>query len=95
MVTGFTQRPLNLLAKEKKHGGETEGRERGHRHTAGNIEITRKSSLYQRVDASDEGQNTGLDRTTLSICVSLIENGVNPEALAVSQPAKLVEAHSA
>ena len=29
-------------------------------------------------------QNTHLDRTTLSICVSLIENGVNPEALAVS-----------
>lgn len=29
-------------------------------------------------------QNTHLDRQTLSICVSLIENGVNPEALAVS-----------
>ncbi|KAF3310186.1 hypothetical protein TWF173_009987 [Orbilia oligospora] len=27
--------------------------------------------------------NTKLDRTTLSLCVSLIENGVNPEALAV------------
>ncbi|KAK6517277.1 hypothetical protein TWF281_003937 [Arthrobotrys megalospora] len=26
--------------------------------------------------------NTKLDRTTLSLCVSLIENGVNPEALA-------------
>jgi len=26
--------------------------------------------------------NTKLDRTTLSVCVSLIENGVNPEALA-------------
>ncbi|KAK6339077.1 hypothetical protein TWF696_009865 [Orbilia brochopaga] len=26
--------------------------------------------------------NTNLDRTTLSLCVSLIENGVNPEALA-------------
>ncbi|KAJ3091864.1 hypothetical protein HK102_013039 [Quaeritorhiza haematococci] len=26
--------------------------------------------------------NTGLDRETLSICVSLCENGVNPEALA-------------
>ena len=31
-------------------------------------------------------QHTGLDRTTLSLCVSLIENGVNPEALAVSAP---------
>jgi hypothetical protein len=28
-------------------------------------------------------QNTQLDRTELSLCVSLIENGVNPEALAV------------
>ncbi|KAG0646393.1 Mitotic-spindle organizing associated with a ring of gamma-tubulin 1 [Hyphodiscus hymeniophilus] len=27
--------------------------------------------------------NADLDRQTLSICVSLIENGVNPEALAV------------
>ncbi|KAF9994341.1 Mitotic-spindle organizing protein 1 [Modicella reniformis] len=27
--------------------------------------------------------NTGLDRETLSICVSLCESGVNPEALAV------------
>lgn len=26
--------------------------------------------------------NTHLDRTQLSLCVSLIENGVNPEALA-------------
>jgi hypothetical protein len=27
--------------------------------------------------------NTGLDKQTLSLCVSLCENGVNPEALAV------------
>ena len=27
--------------------------------------------------------NTGLDETTLSICVRLCENGVNPEALAL------------
>ncbi|KAE8321990.1 mitotic-spindle organizing gamma-tubulin ring associated-domain-containing protein [Aspergillus sergii] len=26
--------------------------------------------------------NTALDRTDLSLCVSLIENGVNPDALA-------------
>ncbi|KAK3838767.1 MAG: mitotic-spindle organizing gamma-tubulin ring associated-domain-containing protein [Linnemannia elongata] len=26
--------------------------------------------------------NTGLDRVTLSVCVSLCESGVNPEALA-------------
>jgi mitotic-spindle organizing protein 1 len=29
-------------------------------------------------------QNTQLDRAQLSLCISLIENGVNPEALAVS-----------
>ena len=28
--------------------------------------------------------NTGLDRETLATCVSMIESGVNPEALAVS-----------
>ncbi|KAI8987799.1 mitotic-spindle organizing gamma-tubulin ring associated-domain-containing protein [Mycotypha africana] len=28
--------------------------------------------------------NTGLDRDTLSLCISLCEKGVNPEALAVS-----------
>jgi mitotic-spindle organizing protein 1 len=27
--------------------------------------------------------NTGLDKNTLVRCVSLIENGVNPEALAI------------
>ncbi|KAJ3159935.1 hypothetical protein HDU86_001199 [Geranomyces michiganensis] len=27
--------------------------------------------------------NTGLDRETLALCVSLCESGVNPEALAV------------
>ena len=26
--------------------------------------------------------NTGLDKEVLSICISLLENGVNPEALA-------------
>lgn len=34
-------------------------------------------------------QNTDLDRTTLSYCISLIENGVNPDALAVSIPLSL------
>ena len=33
--------------------------------------------------ASDSPQNTHLDRQQLSYCVSLIENGANPEALAV------------
>ncbi|CAE6463957.1 unnamed protein product [Rhizoctonia solani] len=28
--------------------------------------------------------NTGLDRETLATCVSMIENGVNPEALATA-----------
>ena len=37
-------------------------------------------------------QNTQLDRQSLSYCVSLIENGVNPEALAVS-PAGTLHIH--
>lgn len=34
-------------------------------------------------EAENKTQNTELDRQSLSYCVSLIENGVNPEALAV------------
>ena len=34
----------------------------------------------------NECQNTHLDRTELSLCVSLIENGVKPDALAVCFP---------
>ena len=33
--------------------------------------------------------NTGLDKHTLSLCVSLCENGVNPEALAVHPPPRI------
>ncbi|KAJ5610766.1 hypothetical protein N7510_007485 [Penicillium lagena] len=33
-------------------------------------------------DTVIHAQNTNLDRTELSLCVSLIENGVNPDALA-------------
>lgn len=33
---------------------------------------------------NETSQNTHLDRQQLSYCVSLIENGANPEALAVS-----------
>lgn len=35
-------------------------------------------------------QNCHLDRRELSICISLIERGVNPEALAVSYPSGLL-----
>jgi hypothetical protein len=42
-------------------------------------------SVYPKKDTGTRltHQNTHLDRHTLSLCVSLIENGVNPEALAV------------
>ena len=44
-----------------------------------------KISVHSRsLDLTISPQNTNLDRQTLSICISLIENGVNPEALAVS-----------
>lgn len=40
--------------------------------------LTMRSKMMLRIV-----QNTDLDRQSLSYCVSLIENGVNPEALAV------------
>jgi hypothetical protein len=41
--------------------------------------------VLQRIMWADSNaQNCHLDRRTLSICISMIENGVNPEALAVS-----------
>ena len=33
---------------------------------------------------ANTAKNTGLDRNQLSMCISMVENGVNPEALAVS-----------
>lgn len=47
----------------------------GHRHLA---------VIMSMLNLSLFGQNTHLDRTEVSLCVSLVENGVNPEALAVS-----------
>lgn len=41
--------------------------------------------IYYDNPAANRSQNTNLDRQSLSYCVSLIENGVNPEALAVSR----------
>ncbi|KAB5585903.1 mitotic-spindle organizing gamma-tubulin ring associated-domain-containing protein [Coniochaeta sp. 2T2.1] len=37
---------------------------------------------FSYVDKNPGGQNCHLDRRTVSICISLIENGINPEALA-------------
>ena len=44
-------------------------------------------SRFRRVNVNiplTASQNTHLNRQQLSYCVSLIENGVNPDALAVS-----------
>lgn len=46
--------------------------------------LVRAPGGMSRAPETDLGQNTQLDRTQLSLCVSLMENGVNPEALAVS-----------
>lgn len=44
------------------------------------------NEAQSRVGApTKQAQNTHLNRQQLSYCVSLIENGVNPEALAVSR----------
>jgi len=47
------------------------------------ILLVSRFSLCFRELHIDQAQNTQLDRAQLSLCVSLIENGVNPEALAV------------
>lgn len=47
------------------------------------------SAIRKSETINDIMQDTDLDRAQLSLCVSLIENGVNPEALAVSQQRSL------
>ncbi|KAF4123739.1 mitotic-spindle organizing protein 1 [Geosmithia morbida] len=50
-------------------------------------EPDKHAAAKQAVDILDEIAtilNCHLDRRTLSICISMIERGVNPEALAVS-----------
>ncbi|OAA71234.1 hypothetical protein ISF_01785 [Cordyceps fumosorosea ARSEF 2679] len=62
-------------------------------------EIDKRAAAQQAVDILHEIStilNCHLDRKTVSICVALIEQGVNPEALAqvireLRQEAQLVE----
>ncbi|KAI0900789.1 mitotic-spindle organizing gamma-tubulin ring associated-domain-containing protein [Rostrohypoxylon terebratum] len=52
---------------------------------AGRDDIDKQQAAQQAVDILHEIStilNCHLDRRTLSICISMIENGVNPEALA-------------
>lgn len=47
--------------------------------------IDKRAAAREVIDILEEIStllNTHLDRQTLSLCVSMIENGVNPEALA-------------
>lgn len=47
--------------------------------------ISKRQAAREVIDILSEISlllNTHLDRSTLSLCVSLIENGINPEALA-------------
>ncbi|KAI8073526.1 mitotic-spindle organizing gamma-tubulin ring associated-domain-containing protein [Gilbertella persicaria] len=49
------------------------------------MESTRETEVKETIDILTEMAtllNTGLDRETVSLCVSLCERGVNPEALA-------------
>ncbi|CAO0801517.1 unnamed protein product [Mucor circinelloides] len=49
------------------------------------MEPTRATDVKETIDILYEMANmlnTGLDRETVSLCVSLCERGVNPEALA-------------
>ncbi|TQW03494.1 mitotic-spindle organizing gamma-tubulin ring associated domain-containing protein [Cordyceps javanica] len=54
-------------------------------------ETDKRAAAQQAVDILHEIStilNCHLDRKTLSICIALIERGVNPEALAVRQVIK-------
>ncbi|KFY34979.1 hypothetical protein V494_06314 [Pseudogymnoascus sp. VKM F-4513 (FW-928)] len=47
--------------------------------------VEKRHAAREVVDILDEIAtllNTNLDRHTLSLCISMVENGVNPEALA-------------
>ncbi|KAI7889402.1 mitotic-spindle organizing gamma-tubulin ring associated-domain-containing protein [Mucor mucedo] len=49
------------------------------------METTRNIEVKETIDILEDLSsllNAGLDRETLSLCVSLCERGVNPEALA-------------
>ncbi|KAG5513712.1 hypothetical protein PMAC_000750 [Pneumocystis sp. 'macacae'] len=49
------------------------------------MSLSEKESAKETIDILHEISlllNTGLDKNTLSLCVSLCENGVNPESLA-------------
>ncbi|KAI8638070.1 mitotic-spindle organizing gamma-tubulin ring associated-domain-containing protein [Parasitella parasitica] len=49
------------------------------------MEPSRDTDVKETIDILSEMANilnTGLDRETLSLCVSLCERGINPEALA-------------
>jgi hypothetical protein len=73
---------------------QKKSRPRNNRHPARNLHATRTQAHFprngnrqnstQQQGVNKDIQNTDLDRQSLSYCVSLIENGVNPEALAVS-----------
>ncbi|KAI1130361.1 mitotic-spindle organizing gamma-tubulin ring associated-domain-containing protein [Nemania abortiva] len=55
-------------------------------------ETEKQDAARQAVDILHEIStilNCHLDRRTLSVCISMVENGVNPEALAVSYPLTL------
>ncbi|KAK8086328.1 Mitotic-spindle organizing protein 1 [Apiospora phragmitis] len=55
---------------------------------AGSHESEKQAAAQQAVDILHEIStilNCHLDRRTLSCCISMIENGVNPEALAAQK----------
>ncbi|KAK3680724.1 mitotic-spindle organizing gamma-tubulin ring associated-domain-containing protein [Podospora appendiculata] len=57
----------------------------------------KQAAAQQAVDILHEIStllNCHLDRRTLSICISMIENGVNPEALATAVKELRGEAHA-
>jgi mitotic-spindle organizing protein 1 len=69
--------------KPSKNLSARETKEAAARDTIDSISMLSQSNWVLVLYEISSLLNTGLDKHTLSLCVSLCENGVNPEALAV------------
>jgi hypothetical protein len=98
--TGKVRRQAQPYHGAQRSRSQEKSRPRNNRHPARNLHASRTQSPFPSqlnqikptepvIATLTTIQNTDLDRQSLSYCVSLIENGVNPEALAVSLPPPL------
>nr|XP_012140980.1 PREDICTED: mitotic-spindle organizing protein 1-like [Megachile rotundata] len=77
----FTIKPSSNFNAKLSHTGEKE-RNRGSMPEPVHHQINAARKTFQTLYQISKLLNTNLDPTTLSICIRLCENGVNPYALA-------------